>query len=77
MNILSEPLVNYVILFRFLTFFFRIVISNLLKKLWFSIYAKSGSSSLHVVITAYSSLKYKFNFIKYKFISKCKSFSFE
>ncbi len=29
MNILSEPLVNYIILFIFLIFFFRIVISNL------------------------------------------------
>ncbi len=31
MNILSEPLVNYIILFSFLIFFFRIVISNLYK----------------------------------------------
>ncbi len=57
MNILSESQVNYVILFSFLIFFFqnreRIVISNLLKKLWFSIYPESCSSSLHVVITAY------------------------
>ncbi len=37
----------------------------------FSMYPKSCSSSLHVVITAYNSLKYKFNFIKYKLISKC------
>ncbi len=57
MKILSESQVNYVILFSFLIFFFqnreRIVISNLLKKLWFSIYPESCSSSLHVVITAY------------------------
>ncbi len=57
MNILSESQVNYVILFSFLIFIFqnreRIVISNLLKKLWFSIYPESCSSSLHVVITAY------------------------
>ncbi len=34
MNILSELLVNYVILFSFLIFFFfRIVISNLYKKI--------------------------------------------
>ncbi len=32
MNILSAPLINYVILFSFLIFFFRIVISNLYKK---------------------------------------------
>ncbi len=31
MNILSEPLVNYIVLFSFLIFFFRIVISNLYK----------------------------------------------
>jgi len=40
-----------------------------IKKCWFSIYPKSCSSSLLVVITAYNSLKYKFNFIKYKLIS--------
>ncbi len=34
-------------------------------------YPESCSSSLHVVITAYNSSKYKFNLIKYKFISKC------
>ncbi len=71
MNILSEPLVNDIILFSFLIFFFRNVISNLYKKLWFSIYPESCSSNLHVVITAYNSLKYKFYFIKYKFISNC------
>ncbi len=42
------------------------MISNLYNKLWFSIYPESCSSSLHVVITAYNSLKDKFNFIKYK-----------
>ncbi len=33
MNILSAPLVNYIILFSFLIFFFRIVISNSYKKM--------------------------------------------
>ncbi len=69
MNILSGPLINNVILFSFQN---REVISNLyLKKMRFSIYSELCSTSLHVVITAYNSLKQKFNFIKYKMISKC------
>ncbi len=64
MNILSEPIVNYVILWenRDLQF---------IKKNRFSICPESCSSSLHVVYlpTAYNLLKKKFNFIKYKLIS--------
>ncbi len=75
MNILSEPLVKYVVSFNFLIFFCSESWSPIyIKKLWFSIYPESCSSSLHVVITAYNELKSKFNLIKYKFISKCKIF---
>ncbi len=50
MNILSEPLVNYVILWE------NSDLQFILKK-WFSICPESCSSSLHVVITAYNELK--------------------
>ncbi len=53
MNILSEPLVNYVILFSFLIFIFQNRDLQFIKKLWFSISPESCSSSLHV-ITAYN-----------------------
>ncbi len=75
MNILSEPLVNYGIFFSFRIFFFSESWESwspiYKKKMWFSIYPESCNSSLHVVITAYNSLKYKFNFIKFKFIWNC------
>ncbi len=70
MNILSKPLVNYSIFFSFLILFFQNRDLQFIK-MWFSIYPESCNSSLHVVITAYNSFKYKFNFIKFKFIWNC------
>ncbi len=79
MNILSEPLINYVILFSFLIFFSSESWENLdlqfiLKKIAILNLSRIVQLVYMLFITAYNSLKYKFNFIKYKLISKCNNF---
>ncbi len=62
MNIFSEPLVNYVILFSFLIFFFqnreRIVICNLFKQNCdYQLIQNRAALVYMLFITAYNSLK--------------------
>ncbi len=59
MNILTEPLVNYVILFSFLIFFQNRDLEFIFKKNCDSQFIQNRAALVYIVITAYNSLKYK------------------